>query len=68
MVGTAKGERMKCVESLVLEADYYVDNCTFFCQLEDGHEGLHVEVGEGLHKETGEKGGAEYRIEWSTQG
>lgn len=55
-----KGKNMKCVEALVLGDDFGDNDCTFYCQKDDGHE--------GLHEETGKVEGAEYKIEWSTQG
>lgn len=47
----------ECKSTIVLGDDYGDNDCTFHCQLEVGHGGMHVETGRiGLKK---------YSIVWS---
>jgi len=37
---------MKCNATIEFGDDYGDNHCTFHCQLEDGHEGPHQEIGD----------------------
>jgi len=53
-----RGKRIKCKATIEFGDDFGDNTCTFHCELEKGHK--------GLHKETGTQYGVPYTLTWGT--